>query len=77
MSALTKNERDGLEDVFLSIHSHTSKYRKFKEISTLIMIKNKKINPLKLFKRAKYGLKETKFINFLKKIAKKKKNLSK
>ena len=30
MSALTKKERDGLEDVFLSIHSHTDKYQKIK-----------------------------------------------
>ena len=77
MGALTKNERDALEDVFLSIHSHTDKYRKLKEISKLIMIKNRKLNLKKLVKRAKYGLKETKFINLLKKIIKKKKNLSK
>jgi len=77
MSALTKNERDGLEDVFLSIHSHTNKYNKLKELSSLIMIKNKPINPLTLLKRAKNGLKETKLLIFLVKLSKKKKSLSK
>ena len=77
MGALSKNERDGLEDVFLSIHLHTDRYKRIKEISTLIMIKNKSINPLKLFKRAKNGLKETKLLHLLVKLSKKKKKLSK
>lgn len=77
MSALTKNERDGLEDVFLSIHSQADKYKKIKELSSLIMIKNKKINPINLLRMAKNGLKETKILNFLTKLTKKKKNLSK
>ena len=77
MSALTKNERDGLEDVFLSIHSHSDKYRKLKEISVLMMIKNKSINPLKLLKMAKNGLKETKLLYFFINLTKKKKKLSK
>ena len=77
MSALTKNERDGLEDVFLSIHSHTQKYKKLRELSLLIMIRKKRINPMNLLKRAKNGLKETKLLIFLYKLSKKKKYLSK
>ena len=77
MSALSQNERDGLEDIFRSIHSHPTKYNKIKEISALIMIKNRSINPLKLFKRAKNGLKAVKFLHFIIKLSKKKKRLSK
>ena len=77
MSALTKNERDGLEDVFLSIHSHTDKYKKLKELLPVIMIKNNYINPKTLLKRARSGLKETKLLIFLLKLSKKKKYLSK
>ena len=77
MSALTKKERDGLEDVFLSIHSHSDKYQKIKEISSLIMNHDSSINFLKLLKRAKYGLKETKISHYLVNLSKKKKNLSK
>ena len=33
MDALTKKERDGLEDIFLSINNHTNKYERFKELS--------------------------------------------
>ena len=77
MSALTKKERDGLEDVFLSIHSNSDKYQKIKEISSLVMNHNSTINFADLLKRAKYGLKETKISHFLVNLSKKKKNLSK
>ena len=77
MSALTKKERDGLEDVFLSIHSNGDKYQKIKEISSLIMTHNSAINFADLLKRAKYGLKETKLSHYLAYLSKKKKNLSK
>jgi len=77
MGVLTKNERDGLEDVFLSIHTSTKKYKKLKDLSTLIMSHNTTLNFKKLLKQAKYGLKETKFSDFLLKYTKKKKNLSK
>ena len=77
MSALTKKERDGLEDVFLSIHSHTDKYQKIKEVSSLIMNDNHTINFSNLLKQAKYGLKNTKISHFLVYLSKKKKNLSK
>jgi hypothetical protein len=76
MGALTKNERDGLEDVFLSIH-RVSRYEKLKDLSAFIILKPSTLNLKKLVKQAKYGLKETKISHFLLKIAKKKKNLSK
>ena len=77
MSALTKNERDGLEDVFLSIHTQQDKYQKIKEISSLILSHETSFNLEKLLKQAKHGLKETKLSQFLLKFSKKKKNLSK
>ncbi len=76
MGALTKKERDGLEDVFMSIHS-VSKYEKLKDLSTLIISKPTTLNFKKLVKQAKIGLKETKISHFLLNFAKKKKNLSK
>ena len=36
MGVLTKNGRDGLEDVFLSIHTSTNKYKKIKDLSAKI-----------------------------------------
>ncbi len=77
MGVLTKNERDGLEDVFLSIHTSTNKYKKIKDLSALIMTHETTLNFKKLLKQAKYGLKETKISHFLLKYSKKKKNLSK
>ena len=77
MGALTKNERDGLEDVFLSIHSNHDKYQKIKKLSSLILTKSINFSAHKLLKQANLGLKESKLSNFLSKFAKKKKNLSK
>ncbi|CAI6149515.1 MAG: hypothetical protein SPLUMA1_SPLUMAMAG1_00876 [uncultured Sulfurimonas sp.] len=77
MSALTTNERDGLDEVFLSIHTHTDKYKKIKEISSLLISSKPKFNITRLIKVAKYGLKETKTTQFLLNLTKKKKNLSK
>ena len=77
MGTLTKNERDGLEDAFLSIHSSLDKYEKFKNILFLIF---KKIDNIKIensLKVANYGLKETNKSHFSSKFGKKKKNLSK
>jgi len=76
MGALTKKERDALDDVFLSIQS-TNRYEKIKNLSALIISKPISINFKKLVKQAKYGLKETKISHFLLKFSKKKKNLSK
>ncbi len=77
MSALTKNERDGLDEVFRSIHTNTNKYRKIREILAFMMTVESGMIILKFLKVAKYGLKETKFSQFLLKFTKKKKNLSK
>lgn len=77
MSALTKNERDGLEDVFLSIHSHADKYQKLKELSSFIIHHNPPIFFTNLLKQAKHGLKKVKISQLLAKTTKKKKNLSK
>jgi hypothetical protein len=77
MSTLTKNEREGLDDVFLSIHSDKNRYEKLKQLSSLIMSHETTINCLKLVKQAKIGLKETKISHYLLNLSKKKKNLSK
>ncbi len=77
MGTMSKSERDGLDDVFSSIHYHHNRYEKIKEISTFIMIKNRSINPLKLLRRAKNGLKTAKLLYFIVKLSKKKKRLSK
>ena len=76
MSALTKKERDGLEDVFLSIHSNT-KYKKIKSLATLIMSRNLDLSMHDLLKRAKIRLKKSKISKFSSFLNKKKKNLSK
>ena len=76
MGTLTKKEREGLEDVFLSIQS-IGKYEKLKNLSILIISKPVALNFKKLVKQAKFGLKETKISQFLLKNVKKKKNLSK
>jgi len=77
MSALTKKEREGLEDVFMSIHSHPDKYQKIKELSSFIIHHNPPILFINLLKQAKHGLKKAKISQFLLKTSKKKKNLSK
>jgi hypothetical protein len=77
MSTLTKNEREGLEDVFLSIHTNKNKYIKLKQISSLIMSHSTTINVLELLKEAKQGLKEAKISHFVSNLSQKKKNLSK
>lgn len=77
MSTLTKNERDGLEEVFLSIHNNKNRYIKLKQVSSLIMSHVTTIDMLKLLKQAKQGLKETKISHYLLNSSQKKKNLSK
>ena len=72
MSTLTQNERDGLDDVFLSIHTPTDRYKKFKELSSLVMEHEGSYNLLKLIKQAKYGLKETKLSQYFLNLSKKK-----
>jgi|FLOH01.1.fsa_nt_gi hypothetical protein len=77
MSALTKKERDGLDDVFLSIHSNNNKYQKMKELSSLIMSRNLDFSMHTLLTRAKIRLERSKFSHFFTYLTKKKKNLSK
>ena len=77
MSVLSKSEREGLEDVFLSIHSNEDKLDKIKEISNLIISKSTKFSETLFTKQAKFGIKENKFLHFLNFTSKKKKNLSK
>ncbi len=77
MGALTKNERDGLDEVFLSIHSSEDKYDKMKYLSALLISGDVTKNFSKLFNHAKLGLKETKLSHFFHQYRKKKKNLSK
>ena len=77
MSALTKDEREGLEEVFLSIHAHGDKYKKIKELSSLIISHTSSIDYLKLLKQAKHRLNKAKISHFSLNFSKKKKNLSK
>ena len=77
MSALTNNEREGLDEVFLSIHSSDDKYQKIKDLATLLLSKKTKTNIQKLIKQAKIGLKETNVSQYLANLGKKKNNLSK
>lgn len=77
VNALTKQERDGLEDIFLSIQTNSNKYVKIKEISSYLISKNISSNTIKFLKMAKIGLNESKILQFIKVFTKKKKFLSK
>ncbi len=77
MNVLTTNERDGLEDVFLSIHTDNNKYKKIKNISAMIANHKLSFSNNSLFKRAKFGLNEFKLSHFWAELGKKKKFLSK
>ena len=77
MSTLTKNERDGLEYVFLSIQANQDKYKKIKDLATLLLLEKSNYQLGKIIKVAKYGLKEAEISQYITKISKKKKNLSK
>ncbi|MBW6487872.1 hypothetical protein [Sulfurimonas sp.] len=77
MSALTKQEREGLEDVFLSIHTHKDRYEKMRELSSFIIASKISSVAARLLKRAKLGLKKRKTSCFLSFFDKKKKSLSK
>ena len=77
MSTLTKNEKEGLEDVFLSIHTNQSKYEKIKFLSLLIMRKGSNLSTLKALKHAEHGYFKAKFSYFLSNLSLKKKNLRK
>ena len=68
MGALTKQERDSLEEIFLSLG---------KTNNNLLVSKNISLSTIKLIKVAKIGLKEIKISRFIEFLLKKKKNLSK
>lgn len=53
MSALTKREREGLNEVFLSIHTHQSRYKKIKQLSALITAHYKILKLHRAIKKAK------------------------
>jgi len=77
VSTLTKQERDGLEEVFLSIHTNNTKYTKLKDISSLLISNNISFKTSNFLKVAKSGLIESKLSRFITLFIKKKKNLSK
>lgn len=77
MSTLTKQEKDALEDVFLSIHTGKNRYKKIRELSSFIIASDISSVVSKLLKRAKFGLKKRKSSHFLSFLDKKKKSLSK
>jgi hypothetical protein len=77
MSALTKQERDALEEVFLSIHTKSSRYEKIKDLPSFIIRSDISVVLSKLLKRAKFGLKKRKTSHFFLFFDKKKKFLSK
>ncbi|MDT8338707.1 MAG: hypothetical protein RQ763_05885 [Sulfurimonas sp.] len=77
MSTLTKQEKDALEDVFLSIQTGKNKYQKIRELSSFIIASDISSVVSKLLKRAKLGLKKRKSSYFLSFLDKKKKSLSK
>lgn len=77
MGTLTKQERDGLEDIFLSIQTDGQKYKKIKDLSSLLVSTTISFNASKFLKVAKLGLKESKLSQFITLFIKKKKNLSK
>jgi hypothetical protein len=77
MSILTQNERDGLEDVFSSIHSCDTNHRLLKGVLPLIMFIKRYFLETKFYKLAKYGVKAIYFSHFSSFKHKKKKNLSK
>ena len=68
MGTLTREERDALEDVFMSIGSRKNTYN---------IIKHCSISFKKSLKHAKIGYKITKFYKFIQIMHKKKKNLRK
>ena len=73
MGTLTKNERDGLEDVFLSIQSNTTRYKKLINSSFLGL----QSGLLFILKRVNSSLKNSKITHFITFLGKQKKNLSK
>ena len=77
MGVLTKNERDGLEDVFLSISENKSRYEKLKYFISIwlhLHVDKKGQKKQNIPKSGNFRDKLTNFFNFFSKV---KKNLSK
>lgn len=77
MGALTKQERDSLEEIFLSISKGDDKYSRLKQYTSIDISKNISLNVSRLLKMAKIGIKESKLSQFITIFSKKKKKLSK
>lgn len=77
MTTLTNRERDGLDDVFLSIHSNSDKYKKIRVFTSIIITSDISIACSKVLKHAKIGLKKAKNLHILSLFTKKKNSLSK
>jgi hypothetical protein len=77
MSTLTKQERDGLEEVFLSIHLENRRYQIAQYENKSIIFNNAKKVFTTLAKETYNTLKKPKKANFLSFFYKKKKSLSK
>jgi hypothetical protein len=77
MGTLTKKERDGLEDVFLSIHSNNQKFQKLKDLSKLLIHKNFHFSLQKLIKDVNSGFKGANIENLVLFLDKTKKHLRK
>ncbi len=78
MGTLTKNERDGLEEVFLSIQPRGEKnYKKIKELSSFFITKISLLTFSLIHKNSTNEPKWASFSHFFSDLSKKKKNLSK
>lgn len=77
MGTLTKKERDGLEDVFLSIHANNHKLQKIKDLSKLLIHKSFHFSIQKLIKDVNKGFKGTNIENLALFLDKTKKHLRK
>jgi len=67
MSVLSKNEREGLEDVFLSIHTHQEKYEKIKNLASLIFNYKNSHKLKRIFTKTDSNLQDKKLVLFFKK----------
>lgn len=77
MSTLTKKEREGLEDVFLSIHTDTQKLKKLTHLSIILIHKISVIPAKALRYKDRFASNASKLAQLFGKTGKKKKNLSK
>ena len=77
MSGLTAKEREGLEDIFLSIQPQKTNLLKSHDLLSLFITKNSDKKFFNIVKEAKDGLNRVSFPLFSSINTKKKKNLSK